>query len=277
MGFYSPATIVEDAKRHDIEIRPIDVRRSQARCSLEPVSVDSSVFAVRMGLRYVKGLTLEESRRIEQARTEGEFVSLEDFVRRSGLGKKPLQKLAEAGALESLGQDRRQALWSVLQLAKAQEVSLPLAMAEPPARFDALDPLQTIAWDYRTTNHSPRGHPLEPLRAELSARGLPDARTLATMDDGARVRYAGLVICRQRPSTAGGVVFMTLEDETGFVNLVLWERIFDAHAVLAKTASFLGVTGRLQVQQGVTHLVAETLWSLRLRRRPASAGSRDFR
>jgi error-prone DNA polymerase len=276
MGFYLPATIVEDAKRHGIEIRPVDVRRSQVRCSLEPISTDSSVFAVRMGLRYVKGLAVEDGRRIEQSRTEGEFVSIENFVRRSGLGKKPLQKLAEAGALEALGQDRRQALWSVLQLAKAQEVSLPLAMAEPPVRFDALDPLQTITWDYRTTSHSPRGHPLEPLRAELSARGLPDARTLATMNDGARVRYAGLIICRQRPSTAGGVVFMTLEDETGFVNLVLWERVFDAHAVLAKTASFLGVTGRLQVQQGVTHLVAETLWSPRLRLRPASAGSRDF-
>ncbi len=276
MGFYLPATIVEDAKRHGLEIRPVDVLRSRCDCTLEQTAVHAHPLAVRMGLRYVKGLAAEDGRRIEQTRAEREFVSLEDFVRRSRLGKKPLQRLAESGALEGFGQDRRQALWSVLHLAQTRDTSLPVAVAESPPCFDALGRLQTITWDYRTTSHSPRGHPLEPLRVELRARGLPDARTVAAMNDGARVRYAGIVICRQRPSTAGGVVFMTLEDETGFVNLVLWERIFDAYAVLAKTASFLGVTGRLQVQQGVAHLVAEKLWSPQLRLRPASAGSRDF-
>ena len=97
------------------------------------------------------------------------------------------------------------------------------------------------------------------------------------MRHGQRVSYAGLVICRQRPGTAGGTVFMTLEDETGFVNVVLWERVFARYAALAKTATFLGVTGTLQVEQGVVHLVAERLWSPRLQREPASVGSRDFR
>jgi error-prone DNA polymerase len=99
---------------------------------------------------------------------------------------------------------------------------------------------------------------------------------VAAMKDGQRVRYAGIVICRQRPSTAGGVVFMTMEDETGFVNLVVWQRVFDQYAVAAKTASFLGVTGKLQVHQSVVHLVAEKLWVPRVRTKPGSIRSRDF-
>ena len=117
---------------------------------------------------------------------------------------------------------------------------------------------------------------LAPLRAQLRARRLPDAKSVASMPDGRRVRYAGLVICRQRPGTASGVVFMTLEDESGLVNVVVWSRIFEAHAVLIKTASFLGVTGKLQVQEGVTHLVAESFWIPRVGTRPADAKSRDF-
>jgi error-prone DNA polymerase len=107
-------------------------------------------------------------------------------------------------------------------------------------------------------------------------RGLPDARTVASMPNGAKVRYAGLVICRQRPGTAGGVVFMTLEDETGFVNVVVWESVLQRYSVVAKTVSFLGITGKLQAEDGVVHLVAEELWEPRLELKPANAGSRDF-
>jgi error-prone DNA polymerase len=106
--------------------------------------------------------------------------------------------------------------------------------------------------------------------------GLPDARTVAAMPNGRRVRYAGVVICRQRPGTAGGVVFMTLEDETGFVNVVLWEKVFAEYVVLAKTLSFLGVTGKLQADSGVVHLVAESLWKPKIGAKPRSGGSRDF-
>jgi error-prone DNA polymerase len=114
------------------------------------------------------------------------------------------------------------------------------------------------------------------MRPTLIRHGLPDARTVASLRNGARVRYAGLVICRQRPGTAGGVVFMTLEDETGFVNAVIWENVFQRYSVLAKTVSFLGITGKLQVEDGVVHLVAEELWEPRLELKPASAPSRDF-
>ncbi|MFU8858651.1 MAG: OB-fold nucleic acid binding domain-containing protein, partial [Deferrisomatales bacterium] len=180
-----------------------------------------------------------------------------------------------AGALEGLRPGRRGALWEARGTAGAGE--LPLSPSEPPPAFAPLSATETIAWDYRSGDLSPRGHPLGPLRGELRARGFPDARTVAALPHGRRVRYAGLVICRQRPGTAAGVTFLTLEDETGFVNVVLWKRVFERHPVLAKTAALLGVTGKLQVQDGVTHLVAESLWEPRLRTRPASAGSRDFR
>ncbi|MGH7874117.1 MAG: OB-fold nucleic acid binding domain-containing protein, partial [Candidatus Binatia bacterium] len=133
-----------------------------------------------------------------------------------------------------------------------------------------------VGWDYQRTSHSTRRHPLEPMRASLLRHNLPDARTVATMKNGAKIRYAGLVICRQRPGTAGGVVFMTLEDETGFVNVVIWESVFQRYPVLAKTVSFLGISGTIQAEDGVVHLVAQELWEPRLALKPAAARSRDF-
>jgi len=139
-----------------------------------------------------------------------------------------------------------------------------------------LNALETISWDYEFTGHSPRGHPLGPLREELTRMRLPDAAAVRSYPDGRRVRYAGLVICRQRPGTARGAVFMTLEDESGFVNVVVWDRVFRKHEALLKTASLLGVTGRLQAQGGVAHVVADELWMPQLGRRPHPTRSRDF-
>jgi error-prone DNA polymerase len=146
----------------------------------------------------------------------------------------------------------------------------------PAPRFAPLDAFQAIAWDRLASHHSARGHPLGPLRAELRRQGLPDARQVWQIPHGRRVRYAGLVINRQRPGTAKGVVFMTLEDETGFVNLVLWDQVFRDHWVLAKTASFLGVTGRVQSDEGVVHVIVEQLWEPQVRRAPNPERSRDF-
>jgi error-prone DNA polymerase len=273
MGFYAPATIVDDARRHGVIVRAVDVRESAWDCSLEPYPESAGGFTVRMGLRYVKGLGEGDWKRIEEARRVSPFASVEDFVRRTRLDQGALTALAEAGAFEGF-LDRRAALWEVL--ARVREDSLPLAASEARPGFLPLSAFEEIAWDYCRASHSPRGHPLAPLREELTAQGLPDARAVAAMRHGQRVRYAGLVICRQRPGTAGGVVFMTLEDETGLVNIVLWERVFARYAVLAKTAAFLGVTGTLQVEQGVVHIVAERLWTPRVRLKPANAGSRDF-
>jgi error-prone DNA polymerase len=173
--------------------------------------------------------------------------------------------------------ERRAALWLAAGVSRA-----PLAIdayaveGTQIVAFAPMSALETINWDYRRTRHSPRGHPLAPLRAELRAQGLPDARTLAQLAHGRPARYAGLVICRQHPGTASGVTFMTLEDETGFVNLVVWKRVFDQHSVIAKTAQFLGVSGRIQSQDSVVHLVADTLWRPEVRYQPESGGSRDF-
>ncbi|MBI4381200.1 MAG: error-prone DNA polymerase [candidate division NC10 bacterium] len=276
MGFYAPATIVEDAKRHGLVVRPVDAQASAWDCILEPCPESAGGFAVHMGLRYVKGLGESDWKRIEEARRTALFASLNDFVRRTELNKGALAALAEAGAFEGFGLDRRAALWDVLGLVHARAVSLPVIARERRPAFEPLSLFEEVVWDYRSTDHSPRRHPLAPMRADLTARGLPDARAVAAMRDGRRVRYAGLVICRQQPGTAQGVTFMTLEDETGFVNVVLWPSVFERHALLAKTATFLGITGTLQAQQGVVHLVAEQLWSPHVARAPASTPSRDF-
>jgi error-prone DNA polymerase len=276
MGFYMPATIVEDAKRHHVVVRSIDIQTSEWDCTLEPCAESAHGFAVRMGLRYVKGLGERERQRISQARHLGHFASLQDFVRRTGLDQGSLGALAEAGAFDSLQVDRRAALWDVRRLARTEKDSLTLPARERQPGFAPLSDFEEVGWDYRRTSHSARRHPLEPMRPSLARHGLPDARTVAAMQNGAEVRYAGLVICRQRPGTAGGVVFMTLEDETGFVNAVVWESVFQRYSVLAKTVSFLGITGKLQVEDGVVHLVAEELWEPRLELKPASARSRDF-
>ena len=332
MGFYTPATIVEDAVRHGVEVRPVDVTASAWDCTLEPLAAPVSrpaghartrrgggpaagarawpgggaavrsrmqrrgrgavrgrtatapevmpagpSFAVRMGLRYVKSLSEERDwRRIEAARADRSFASMEDFTRRTRLDARIVRRLAEAGAFAWFEGRRRSALWQAQDLARMPPSLLPLGPREPRSDFEPLGEFETIAWDYRFSGHSTRGHPLAPLRDALTSRKLPDACTVAAMPDGRRVRYAGIVICRQRPATASSVTFMTLEDETGFVNVVVWKRVFDQHAVLARTASFLGVTGKLQSESGVVHIIADALWTPTIPARPPTAGSRDF-
>jgi error-prone DNA polymerase len=278
MGFYSPATIVGDAQRHGVEVRPIDVTRSRWDATLEPIEA-SFDFAVRMGLRWIKGVQRADAQRIIDARTEGELASIEDFVRRARIPGRTYTQLAEAGALGAIGgSDRRDALWQVRGWAARQADTLPIGATEEDeaVTFPGLGPLDEILWDYATSVHSTRGHPLAPLRDELWARRWPDARTVSQGRDGQRIDYVGIVICRQQPGTASGVVFMTLEDETGFVNLVVWRQVFEHHVQVLRTASLLGITGRLQVQDGIVHLIAETAWVPRLSRPIASLESRDF-
>jgi error-prone DNA polymerase len=276
MGFYTPATIVEDAKRHNVTVRPIDVTVSDWDCTLEPCLQSAGSFAVRMGLRYVKGLGEGDWKKISQARSAAPFDSLDDFARRTQLDDGILGKLAEGGAFESFDVARRHALWNMRRLVHLRNESLSLTTPETTPEFEALTPFEEVRWDYRTTSHSARRHPLEPLRPALISQGLPDARTVANRKNGERIRYAGLVICRQRPGTAGGVVFMTLEDETGFVNVVVWESVFSRYAMLAKTVNFLGITGTLQVEDGIVHLVAEAFWEPEVKLIPATVHSRDF-
>ncbi len=280
MGFYSPATLVQDGIRRGVVIRVVDVNRSMWDCTLEPL--ESGEFAVRMGLRYVKGLGEAQGERIVDARSTGPFTDVRDSVGRTRLDDGSLTRLARAGAFESVGVDRRTALWqakgAVALRADADSATVPLDFPEPEPDplFAKLTALEEATWDYAAASHSPRRHPLEPLRKAMRKLGLPDARTVQNMPNGAMARFAGLVICRQRPGTAGGVVFMTLEDETGFVNVVLWKDVFDKFAVVAKTSSFLGVKGPVQSEQGVVHIVARQLWIPQVQEEVAAVRSRDF-
>lgn len=303
MGFYSASTLVEDARRHGVEVRPVDVTRSDWDCTLEPRGIVTSSggtkpterWAMRMGLRWIKGLHAADAQRLLDARDRLErsdqagrtWRDLDDFVRDTGLAKKPLTLLAEAGAFETFDRTprpvgdrtstRRDASWAIRGALSRVEDRLPMGEAvEHQPSFARLSRNEAITWDYRTSFHSTRGHPLELLRPELRRRKLPDAETLERLPSGRKVRYVGLVICRQRPGTASGVTFCTLEDETGFVNLVIWQQTFDKQPILARTAVLLGVTGKIQRAEGVTHLIADDLWQPDLEIAAEGTRSRDF-
>jgi error-prone DNA polymerase len=255
MGFYAPSTIVEDARRHGIEVLPVCINKSRWDCDLED---RDGVLALRMGLRYVKGLGERERHALDDA--PGPYESLEAFVARTRLGKKPLAALAEAGAFDVLGLGRRDALWQARSLANHTKDSLFMSPAASRAQFAALESDEEVLWDYRRTAHSARGHPMARYRPALRTRRIPEAEALTQLANGRRTHYVGMVITRQRPQTRTGVTFYTLEDETGFVNLIVWRPVFDRHAPLAKTARLLGVTGTIQRQSDVIHLVAHSLW-----------------
>ena len=279
MGFYTPATLVEDAKRHGVEVLPIDINKSLWDCELEPLKGRSPVdakrlYGVRMGLRYVKGLGSLERERIEAV--ERPHPNLATFVRQARLNKKALHALAEAGAFECFGLNRRDAIWQVRSLARFSQDSLPLEPASSQISFSSLVNDDKVIWDYRTSHHSTRGHPMRGLRHALRSRGIPEASKVQRRAHGDELRYVGMVICRQRPGTASGVTFFTLEDETGFVNVVVWKRVFEQHAALAKTAALLGVTGEIQKADGVTHLIAKSLWVPDVALAAEGHRSRDF-
>jgi error-prone DNA polymerase len=274
MGFYRPSTIVEDAKHHGVEIRPIDILWSKWDCTLE--RLPHGDYAVRMGFRYLKGLREDDWERIVKARDQRVFHSVEDVVRRTGLGEGILESMAESGAFESLESKRRDAIWKVKGYARTPELPLGLDDQEQAPDFDDLNDFDTVAWDYRTSFHSPRGHPLASLRDKLRAKGLPSAEQVRHLPHDSHVNYAGMVICRQRPSTASGTIFMTLEDETGFVNLIVWPSTYEKFELICKTQNFLGISGQLQSESGVVHLIADTLWRPRLDVEPEGPDSRDF-
>ncbi len=272
MGFYSPATIVEDALRHGVKVLPIDVSVSQWDCTLDASR------ALRVGLRYIKALSRATGERVIAARQVRQFASVVDLRERARLDAGALSSFAEAGACDSLHATRRDALWTAQAVGRAKAVPLPVEETSAP-QFPSLSREELIGWDYQRSGHSTRGHPLSELRPALRARGLPTARELAALPNGRSARYAGLVICRQRPGTASGVVFMTLEDETGFVNLVVWSQVFERHVVVGKSEYFLGVSGKVQKQDGVMNLIAESLWrpqSLLEGQGPVEVVSRNF-
>lgn len=292
MGFYSPASIVEDAKRHGTEMRSIDVMVSNWDCTLEPTHGGSKVFAVRMGLRYVKGISERDYQRILRARTilvkSGEKSDLKHFVGAARIHEDILVSLARAGAFGCFGLDRRSALWEVSGTRFRAEETERVGQPEKPYEelpitedglpgFDLLSDCELVSWDYDTSSHSVQLHPLEPHREALTEAGHPSAQDVSAMPDGKRTSYIGLVITRQRPGTASGTMFATLEDESGYVNLVVWKSVFERYRAVLITATLLGVEGRIQTKDGVTHLVVDRCFKPRVSLTGFKIESRNFR
>ena len=255
MGFYSPATIIEDARRHDVQILPVDVLRSRRDCTVESSPHSTGGFALRIGLRYVKGISDKDLTALTSVPRK--IRSIEELVHQTGIPKAAVQKLAEAGAFRELSFNRRTALWAAHGVCTRQDL---LPAAESAVEFAPLSPHESTTWDYQSTGVSSNGHILQHYRQQMQAQGLPDAAEVSRMSDGCRVRYVGIVICRQRPASASSVVFMTLEDETGFVNAVFWPRCFERYSALAKSLSLIGVEGNLQVAENVVHLIVDHVW-----------------
>tara|TARA_B100000029_G_scaffold389840_1_gene386457 strand:- start:169704 stop:172859 length:3156 start_codon:yes stop_codon:yes gene_type:complete len=291
MGFYTPATIVNDARIHGIEIRSVDIRHSRWECTLEKIEDSSGkaniknsnvgtkhkIFAVRVGLRYIRGFGKKDWDKLELAMSKAPFRDIQDIVQRSGINKGKLESLAVAGAFNCFGKERRYSIWDILGTKEYYQSPLLLKMDNPLPKFKSLGDLETICWDHQTSGHSVQGHLLKPRRSELTAQGIPTARELNRMSDGDTVKYVGLVISRQKPKTAQGVTFMTLEDETGFVNLVIWKQVFENNITLAKKLYYMGVTGKLQVGEGLVHLIVKSIWNPALDDQLPYLQSRDFR
>jgi error-prone DNA polymerase len=265
MGFYAPAQIVRDARDHGVEVRPVDVNASQWDCTLEPAGSGAGAMALRLGLRQIKGFKEADAETLVAARGNG-YVDVHDGWRRSGLRPAALERLAQADAWGSAGLDRRAALWAVRALG---EGPLPLFAGEPDDAIDeaavALPEMalgEQVIEDYTALRLSLKAHPLELLRHRLDDQGAVPAARLAELRDGRRVTVAGLVICRQRPGTASGVIFATLEDESGVANLIVWPKVFERHRRVVLRARLLAATGTLQREGLVIHVIVDRLSDL---------------
>ncbi|HEU0198240.1 MAG TPA: error-prone DNA polymerase [Nevskiaceae bacterium] len=289
MGFYSPGQLVQDARRHGVEVRPADVTASAWDCTLEPAAHDPSpqrrpqdhhpttlAFALRLGLRQIRSLRHDTAARITAARQTRAFANLTDLVTRAALDVRDRQLLAGAGALSRLSGDRHQAHWQ----AAGVEGQRPLFGHASPPELQPKLPLPT-PWedtraDYATLGLTLGAHPVAQLRAELTARRCLSSHTLRELASGHRVRAAGLVTLRQRPSTASGTVFVTLEDEGGSVNVIVWPRLVDEQRRVLLTATLLGVDGRWESTDGVANLIATRLHDYSALLGPLDNRSRDF-
>jgi error-prone DNA polymerase len=275
MGFYAPAQLVRDARDHGVEVRSASVSHSTWDCTLERRDDDEP--ALRLGLRMIKGLGEEAAGRIAAARADRPFESVQDLTLRTQLLRRELEALADAGALRDLSGNRHLTFWQVA----GTEQQLPLA---PVPRVAEATPLlapptegQNIAADYRSTGLTLGRHPLALLRAQLEKSRIVTSRQLQELPAGRPVRVAGIVTARQRPQSAGGVMFITLEDETGCVNLIVWESVWSRQRRAANGSRLLEVQGELQKEAGVTHVVANKLVDKTRMLGSLVTHSRDFR
>ncbi len=278
MGFYSPDQLLQDARRHHIEIRPVDVRYSDWDCSLEPIEHPDYTrnLAIRLGMRMVRGFREDDALRIERARATRAFSDATDLTIRAGLDNRAAESLADSGALRDLIGHRHRARWEVAGV----EAQRPLFDDLPSEEHQVTLPLPTVAEDlvadYATLGTTLGPHPLALLRRQLAAKRFRSSRDLLTLENDRTLSVAGLVIGRQRPGTASGVTFVTLEDEFGMVNVVVWRDLAERQRKVLVGSQLLQVFGRLESKSGVRHLIAQRLYDLTPLLTGLDVRSRDF-
>ena len=264
MGFYAPAQIVRDARDHGVDVRDVDVNFSAWDCTLEPATTGPWPCAVRLGMRLVDGLGQEDAERLMLARGSG-YDDPAAIRRRAGLRRSPLEALAAADAFRSTGLDRRQALWSVR--GESKDLALPLFSSvdareqgvDAPVELPEMPRSEHVLQDYQTIRLSLKDHPMRFLRSPYGKMGVKTTQAVNGLPNGSWATLAGVVLVRQRPGSAKGVCFITLEDETGVSNLVVWPRVMERFRPVVMGGRLLLVKGRVQSAENVTHLVAEEL------------------
>jgi len=277
MGFYAPSQLVQDARRHGVEVRSVDVTASDWDCTLERRDGRPQP-AVRLGLRLVSGLSQAVAKRVVQARCETAFASVDDLARRAQLEARDLQTLAHADALRSLAGHRRRQLWVAAGQGRPERALLadaPVVEHQQPDLFEAPEG-EAIALDYASTGLTLRRHPLALLRPKLARRGWKSSVQLAQLKDGSAAWACGIVTMRQQPETAKGVIFVTLEDETGSVNVIVWRHIRERQRPALLRARLLAVAGQWQARDGTTHLIARRLVDMTPWLGALATSSRDF-
>jgi len=272
MGFYAPAQIVGDARAHGVEVRPVCINRSRWDCTLEKIG-NSDRHAVRLGFRRVKGLAVADAARIVAARMNRDFQSVDDTWRRSGVHAEALVQLAQADAfLPSLMLERRDALWAIKALrdeplplfaaAAEREMQTIAELQEPEVELRQMTDGHNVIQDYSHTGLTLRQHPIAFLRRDLQERNIITCGEAMNARDGRWVYTAGLVLVRQKPGSAKGVMFITIEDETGPANIVVWPTLFEKRRRVVLGSSMMAINGRIQREGEVVHLVAQQLFDL---------------
>ncbi len=276
LGFYSASQLVQDAKRHDVEVRPVDVTRSDWDCTLENLP---HYPCVRLGLRMISGLRQASVDRLMAARSEGQFENAEDLSIRAELEQHEMELLAGADALRRLSGHRRNQVWEASALRRPPQLLRQAPVNEDLFELPAAPEGEDIVFDYSTTGLTLRRHPLALLRPLLEGRRLLTAEQLREVPNGRLVRTCGIVTLRQQPDTANGTVFVSLEDETGVVQIIVWKRVRDAQRPVLLGSRLLAVYGTWQREGEVCNLIAGKLEDLTplLGRLAESTSSRDFR
>ncbi|SMF61111.1 error-prone DNA polymerase [Allosphingosinicella indica] len=267
MGFYAPAQIVRDARDHGVEVRPVSINDSHWDCTLEPAG--GRRMAVRLGFRQARGLANRHGAAIVGARAGTPYDSVEDVWRRAGVPRAAIERLAEADAFHCLAESRRQGLWKAQGLGEAP---LPLFAAadererafspegrEPDVVLRPMSEGREVVEDYRALQLSLRGHPLQFLRAALERRNIVRCADLRSIRDGRNVEVAGVILVRQRPGSAKGVLFVTIEDETGVAQGILWPDTFETYRRQIMSASMIAMRGRLQKEGEVVHIICDRI------------------